>query len=157
MSSATTPRTSRFWRRSPRWLRRPMPRSSPRLLPRCSTWTAITELGQPARSGQDLPERGLCQVEVFPGFGRFPLCGSGPAAHPHPAALRAGNVPVESFNFEEDVDGTDHEQVSVGQCGLCPGHPADRCLRQVSLDRGHQGRRRRRPGAGAAGAYLQDR
>ena len=33
-------------------------------------------------------------------------------------------VPVEAFNYEEDVDGTEHEQVSVGQRRLGAWRPA---------------------------------
>jgi type VI secretion system protein ImpC len=40
-------------------------------------------------------------------------------------------VPVEAFNFKEDVDGKDHSKYLWGQRRLCLCHPFNRCLCQV--------------------------
>ena len=81
-----------------------------------------------------------------------------PPAHPDAAALRPGErCPVETFNFEEDVDGTDHSKYLWGNAAYALGTRLTDAFAKYRLEGGHPGRRGRRPGAGAAGPYLQDR
>jgi len=55
-----------------------------------------------------LRQHGICQVEVLPGIGRFPLCGTHPASRFDARALRDGTRPIDEFAYEEGVDGKDH-------------------------------------------------
>ena len=51
---------------------------------------------------------------------------------------------VDEFDYEEAVDGTEHNKVSVGQCGLGIGRAHHGIIRQVQLVRQHSRRGRRR-------------
>ena len=67
------------------------------------------------------------------------------------------SVPVESFDFEEAVDGKEHSQYLWGNAAYALGNTLDGGLCQTPLDRGHQGRRGRRACSRSADPHLQDR
>ena len=66
-------------------------------------------------------------------------------------------VPVESFNFVEDVDGTDHSKYLWGNAAYAFATRLHRVVRQAPLVRGHTRRRGRWSGRRSADAHLQDR
>ena len=66
-------------------------------------------------------------------------------------------VPVEAFNYEEDVDGTDHAKYLWGNAAWALGARLTQAFAHVRLVRGDSRRGRRRPGGRSAGAQLHDR
>ena len=104
------------------WRRRRMRRSSPRPLPRCSTWTSFTSLDAPRDMAKIFDTTRVRQVEELPPERGFALRGSVPAAHADAAALRQGRrQSVEAFNYEEDVDGSDHSKYLWGNAAYALG------------------------------------
>ncbi len=69
-----------------------------------------TSLDAPRDLAQNLRYHGIRQVEELPPVRGFPLRGALPAAHAGPPALRQDTKPVEEFNYEEHVDGSDHSK-----------------------------------------------
>ena len=65
--------------------------------------------------------------------------------------------PVEEFNYEEHVDGSDHSKYLVDECGFRPRFADDQFLFAVWHVRGHARRGRRRPGDRPAGPQLLHR
>ena len=55
------------------------------------------------------------------------------------------NVPVENFNYEEDVDGTDHSKYLWGNAAYALGTRLTDAFAKYHWYCGHQGRGRRRP------------
>ena len=53
--------------------------------------------GDPPRPGEDLPERGIREVEIVQGQRGFPLRSLDPAARPHASPLRQGQQPGRDF------------------------------------------------------------
>jgi len=100
-------------------------------------WTAL-----PNGAPRDMAK--IFQARVCNGnrFRESRIQGMWPSPCPH-TLMRLpygqASVPVEAFNYEEDVDGTDHSKYLWGQCGLCPRGAPDGCLRQVPLVRCHPG------------------
>ena len=66
-------------------------------------------------------------------------------------------APVDAFNYEEGVDGTDHSQIPLGERRLCHGSALDERLRPVWLVRSHPRRGRRRLGGRPARPYFPHR
>ena len=139
-------RTSNCSRRSRRWRRPRTRRSSRRPPPRCSTWRATrssmrratwprssippsTPSGSRFRQSEDSRYVGLCLPRMLI---RLPYGKDG--------------KPVEAFNYEENVDGTDHTKYLLGECGVrdCGAHHHG--VRDVRLVRGDPRRGRRRTG-----------
>ena len=83
--------------------------------------------------------------------------GADAAARPRASALRPGNVPVEAFNFEEDVDGTDHDKYLWMNAAWAFGTRITDAFAKYGWMRRHPRRRRRRQGRGPAGPHLPDR
>ena len=75
---------------------------------------SFTTTRRPARHGQDLRHHRIRQVEELPPERRFALRRPVPAAHPDAPALRQDTKPVEGFNYEEGVDGSDHSKYLWG-------------------------------------------
>ena len=65
--------------------------------------------------------------------------------------------PVEAFNYEEHVDGSDHSKYLWMNAAYRAGHPHDQFVFAVWHVRGHARRGRRRPGDGPAGAQFLHR
>ena len=66
-------------------------------------------------------------------------------------------VPVEAFNFEEDVDGTDHKKYLWGNAAYAMATRITDGVREERLVHGDPRRGGRRPRRGAADAHLPDR
>jgi type VI secretion system protein ImpC len=109
---------------------------------------SFTDLGNPATC-EDLPERGVRQVEVLPRLRGFPLRGPLLAHTLMRLPYGQATVPVETFDFEENVDGSDHGKYLWGNAAYAHRHARNRRVFQVRMDGRHQGGRRGRPGAGA--------
>jgi type VI secretion system protein ImpC len=62
-----------------------------------------------ARPRQGVRHHRVREVEGVPPDRRRTLRGARRAAHAPPRAVRRGTVPVDAFNYEERVDGTDHD------------------------------------------------
>ena len=69
----------------------------------------------------------------------------------------SATVPVEAFDYEEHVDGTDHDKYLLGQRGVGARGPRHQGVRDVRLVRDDSRRGERRPGRRAAGAQLPHR
>ena len=66
-------------------------------------------------------------------------------------------VPVEAFNFEEDVDGRDHKKYLWGNAAYAFGTRLTDAFALYQLVRRDPRRRGRRPGPGPAGPHVPDR
>ena len=108
-SSASTPKTSNCWNRSPTW-RRPLMRLLHGGQRRHAEPGQLHQPGCSARPGEDLRHHRVRQVEELPPVGRFALRGACLPRVLGRLPYGKDTKPVEDFNYEEHVDGTDHSK-----------------------------------------------
>jgi type VI secretion system protein ImpC len=115
------PQDLAFWRRCLRLPLLPTPRLSPQRRSSLFNLDSFTETGQSPRPVQDFSKRRIRQMAVIQGYGGLQICG---ACVPHILMRQPygqANVPVEAFNFEENVDGTDHSKYLWGNAAYALG------------------------------------
>ena len=117
----------------------------------------FSQLGEPRDLAKIFDSVEYAKWKSFRESRGFPLRRTVPAARADAPALRQRNVPVESFNFEEDVDGTDHKKYLWGNAAYLAGDPDHRRVREARLVHGDPRRRGRRAGRGPADAHLPHR
>ena len=124
----------------------------------CSASTSFTELAGPRDLAKIFDTVEYAKWKSFRESEDSRYVGLTTAARARPAAVRPEHRRrSKAFNFEEDVDGTDHDKYLWMNAAYALGTRAHRRLRQVRLVRGDPRRRGRRPGRRPADPHLHDR